>query len=414
MDVFGSENIYQGRSKLKLVIVVVALMIGGFSLLYTNYLVRILAEREKGMVQLTARSIEFIGNESDPGESIELATDIIESNNSIPLIWTDEKGHPISRRNINTTGMTDEEVMALLESKVQEMREVYEPIEIGSVSGKPQYVYYENSELTSTLRYYPYVQLSVITILSLMAYLVFNYSRRAEQNRVWAGLAKETAHQLGTPLSSLMAWLEYFKSDDRLKDDPVIDELGKDIRRLEMITARFSNIGSVPVLKPEDVGASIADTLNYLRPRISKKVTMDLINRLPAGVKVNLNRALFEWVIENLCKNAVDAMSGVGSIQIEIQSLRDHRIAIDITDSGKGMTKSQMKKVFDPGFTTKKRGWGLGLTLVKRIIENYHGGRIMVRRSEPGKGTTFRIFMKTSETTRAAEPQQVISDEQLA
>jgi signal transduction histidine kinase len=216
--------------------------------------------------------------------------------------------------------------------------------------------------------------------------------RKAEQNSVWVGLAKETAHQLGTPLSSLMAWLEYFKADDNF-DQTITMELQKDVLRLEMITARFSNIGSTPTLKTENVEEVITNIITYLQKRISTKVRMEIKIQENIQIETALNKALFEWVIENLCKNAVDAMGGIGYISIEISNIKNNALQIDITDTGKGMTAPQAKRVFEAGFTTKKRGWGLGLTLAKRIIENYHNGKITVFRSEINIGTTFRIIL---------------------
>jgi signal transduction histidine kinase len=222
--------------------------------------------------------------------------------------------------------------------------------------------------------------------------MAFNYSRVSEQNRVWIGLAKETAHQLGTPLSSLMAWSEYFRSDENVPNE-IVDELDKDIKRLEMITSRFSNIGSVPVLKDENVFQVVHNTISYLEKRVSSKVKF-AVNAANKNLTAKLNPPLFEWVIENLSKNAVDAIgAAAGSITINIIAGAEKRVFIDITDTGKGISKSNMKKVFQPGFTTRQRGWGLGLTLVQRIVENYHEGKIYIRNSEVGKGTTFRIVL---------------------
>jgi signal transduction histidine kinase len=234
--------------------------------------------------------------------------------------------------------------------------------------------------------------LVIVAIFAYIAYLAFSSSRRAEQNRVWVGLAKETAHQLGTPISSLMAWVEFLKTEPHLEDFRI--ELQKDIKRLEMITARFSSIGSEPTLKDEDIYFIVLGITNYLQRRISTKVKMSITNDLPARTQISLNRHLFEWVIENLCKNAVDAMNGVGELHIHLQEAPEGDVIIDITDTGKGMAKNQLKKVFNPGFTTKKRGWGLGLTLAKRIVEEYHRGKIFVKQSEVDKGTTFRIILR--------------------
>jgi signal transduction histidine kinase len=228
-----------------------------------------------------------------------------------------------------------------------------------------------------------------------MGYLAFSLSRNAEQNRVWVGLAKETAHQLGTPISSLLAWSEYLRSKPELAAEGIVDEMDKDIVRLQMITARFSSIGSEQKLQLEDLGEMVEGAIDYLRNRVSKKVEIS-VNLNPPGVPIMafINRPLFEWVIENITKNAVDAMAGVGTLRLDITELPEGNVQMDIQDSGKGIPRNQFKKVFEPGFTTKKRGWGLGLTLARRIVEQYHKGKIFVKSSEPGKGTTFRILLR--------------------
>jgi signal transduction histidine kinase len=228
----------------------------------------------------------------------------------------------------------------------------------------------------------------------LIVFGIFNYSRRAEQNRVWVGLAKETAHQLGTPLSSLMAWVEYFK-ETFPEQKEIFDELQKDVDRLEMITERFSNIGSVPKLSEGNVFELVSEVMKYLQTRISKKVVFSIEAFPTEDIRSNINRPLFAWVIENIVKNAVDAMDGIGSIHIKIMKVSEGQVAVDISDSGKGITKANIKDLFKPGFTTKRRGWGLGLALAKRIVENYHGGKIFVKSSEINKGTTFRIMLKS-------------------
>ena len=277
------------------------------------------------------------------------------------------------------------------------MEQEYEPITISwTGSNDPndfQYIYYRNSDLIYRLRYYPYIQLSVIAAFVFFGYVSFSYSRKAEQNQVWVGLAKETAHQLGTPLSSLMAWLEIMKIDDDIKDKEVVTELEKDISKLELITSRFSSIGSIPVLREENISKIIEQTVNYLKKRTSKKVNLyfeckdDLIT-------ADINKPLFDWVIENLCKNAIDAMSGEGEITITLKEGKYGDALIDVKDTGKGIPSSKIKEIFQPGFSTKKRGWGLGLTLAKRIIENYHNGKISVKESILNKGTTFRIILR--------------------
>ena len=262
-------------------------------------------------------------------------------------------------------------------------------IEINIDKNNKNYIFYGDSYLLKQLTYYPYIQLAVILLFIIVAYLAFSASRNAEQNQVWVGLTKETAHQLGTPTSSLMAWTELIK--DKLGDDELSVELGKDVKRLEIITDRFSKIGSKPTLKPTDVCEVIHSSVEYLNRRTSDKI--NFIFNLPNEPVIHpLSRSLFEWVIENVCKNAVDAISEQGTITLSLKKFKK-KIVIDISDTGKGIPKSKYKTVFKPGFTTKTRGWGLGLSLAKRIVENYHGGKILVSSSEIGKGTTFRIIL---------------------
>ena len=396
------ENItfYQSKPTLKWIVLGVSLIISISSIYYTNILVEDLKETEKRFINLFAKSLENTIN-SDDGNINFITQEILFPNKSIPLILTDERGNIYSSTNVDLpSGWTEERKDEYLRNRIEAMRALYEPL---TIEGKDpltgevywiQYLYYENSFLLTQLSYYPYVQLSVIAIFGIIAYLAFSSSKTAEQNRVWVGMAKETAHQLGTPLSSLMAWLENKKMDPKFKDHPMLGELNKDIEKLEMITERFSNIGSVPVLKEENVTNLIQSLANYLRSRISSKVNIN-INSMSDNITAKINAPLFEWVIENLCKNAVDAMSGVGSLDIKIMRGSDHKVFIDISDNGKGIPKSKIKQVFHPGYTTKKRGWGLGLTLVKRIIENYHEGRIFVKSSDLDQGTTFRIVLSS-------------------
>jgi len=386
-------DIYDNKSKYKIIIVLVALLIWTSSVYYTNLLVKQLARREKKQIELYAKAQQYIANQANDENIDFLFQQIINPNTNIPVIVVNEKGEMATWRNIDLPEKISlAERERLLRNELAVMKEEHPPIELNA-NGEFNYIYYHNSYLLSQLKYYPYVQLTGIFVLALLAYLAFSYSRKAEQNRVWVGLAKETAHQLGTPLSSLMAWVEYFKSDPKFDNDEIIPELEKDVQRLEMITTRFSNIGSVPTLKEEDLNEVVQGILSYLQKRISTKVKMQVRNRLVEGTKARINRYLFEWVIENICKNAVDAMGGIGEINVVLFTTADHHIAIDISDTGKGIAKQHIKQVFDPGFSTKKRGWGLGLTLAKRIIENYHEGKIFVKNSEPGKGTTFRIIL---------------------
>ena len=396
----GSVDLYKRRSNINLIIVVAAFGIALASVYYTRILVNELKDREQRLIELYAKTLQYTVSESNSADLAFMVQHILLPNNSIPVIWTDGARNPLQSRNLNLDpNMPDAEKERLLLEELEEMRNEHDPImltfrdENGDVYDI-QYVYYKNSVLLSRLEYYPHVQLSVIALFGIIAYITFNYSKTAEQNRVWVGLAKETAHQLGTPISSLMAWVEYFKTDEAFKDHDLIVELEKDIERLEMITARFSNIGSVPVLYHENIPAVILSTVNYLRKRISKKVDIS-IEALPVDVRAKINKPLFDWVIENLCKNAVDSMGGIGRIDINIRKGMDDRVIVDISDNGKGIPKSRIKNVFSPGYSTKARGWGLGLTLAKRIIENYHKGKIFVKSTDIDQGTTFRILLRT-------------------
>jgi two-component system, sporulation sensor kinase E len=387
------NSIYENKTRVKTLIFVVSLFIAGGSLYYTNYIVKQLAEQEKRTIQLFANATNYVINSSTDAELSFLTQEIITANNTIPVILTDANHEPISSRNIHfKDGMTQDEIKAKMREELIEMGEQHEPIKV-IFGAEPNYIYYKNSYLLTQLTYYPYVQLTIIGMFVFLGYLAFNYSRTSEQNRVWVGLAKETAHQLGTPLSSLMAWVEYFKQDEKLPQD-VTSELDKDVQRLEMVTARFSNIGSVPALKNENLFHSILNTVNYLQKRISSKVKLEVVTRMNESITVQMNKPLFDWVIENLVKNAVDAMAGSGELIITIlPGPKENLVCVDVADTGKGISKSSVKKVFQPGFTTRQRGWGLGLTLSKRIVENYHKGKIFIKQSEPGKGTTFRIVL---------------------
>jgi signal transduction histidine kinase len=264
------------------------------------------------------------------------------------------------------------------------------PIEIDLGNNQKNYIFYYNSFLLTQLKYYPFIQFAIVGLFLLIAYILFSTSRKAEQNQVWVGMAKETAHQLGTPLSSLIAWMELLQNKNI--DPMLLDEMKKDVKRLETITERFSKIGSVPSLENVQLSAVLDNVINYLQARVSNKVKITLDTGNAKEINVPLNVSLFEWVIENLCKNAVDAMDGEGFIHIQLTDLTQY-VYIDVSDTGKGIPKSKFKTVFQPGYTTKQRGWGLGLSLVKRIIEDYHKGKIFVKRSEAGKGTTFRIVL---------------------
>lgn len=318
-------------------------------------------------------------------------SEVVINSASVPVIITDStKANLIAFGNIDSARVKDKAYTGEL---INAMQLQNKPIEIDLSGQGHSYVFYKDSYLLTQLKYYPYVQFFIIGLFLLAAYFLFNTARRTEQNQVWVGMAKETAHQLGTPLSSLMAWVELFKMKNL--DKETIDEIEKDVHRLEVITQRFSNIGSLPKREQNNLVKVIYDAVDYVKARTSNKVMVSVNLPKEAEYLAPLNAPLFEWVIENLCKNAIDAMDGNGKIEIEITE-DGYLIHVDITDTGKGIPKSKFRTVFKPGYTSKQRGWGLGLTLCKRIIDIYHKGKIFVRSSTLGKGTTFRISLKKS------------------
>ncbi|MGV3503732.1 MAG: sensor histidine kinase [Adhaeribacter sp.] len=386
--------IYSQKSKIKLLILVVALIISVATVIYTNILVHKLAKREEQLIDLYAKGLEYASNSKSDENLVFILEEIIGVNKSVPVILTNANEEVEGYSNVYPpANISKHRLNIWLRNQIEEMKEQHEPIVVEYGKNAKSYIFYKDSEELTQLRYYPYVQLTVMACFSLMAYFAFSYSRKAEQNRVWVGLAKETAHQLGTPLSSLMAWYEYLKVSPKFEHEPIVEELGKDVRRLEIITERFSNIGSVPALKDENILRVTKNAVGYLENRVSKKVAFSVKAEFPADTPAKVNIPLFEWVIENICKNAIDAMDGVGSIDVTLCYAGKQHVAIDIRDTGKGIPKSKVDQVFLPGYTTKKRGWGLGLALARRIIENYHRGKLLVKWSEVGKGTTFRILL---------------------
>tara|TARA_B100000809_G_scaffold266929_1_gene333171 strand:- start:12430 stop:13953 length:1524 start_codon:yes stop_codon:yes gene_type:complete len=315
-------------------------------------------------------------------------SEIVINSASVPVIYTDSSQTEVIEYG-NLIGGKSNVGQDFLEATIKDMRVENEPITIAIDESTVNYIFYSDSELLQQLKYYPYFQILIIALFLLISYYLFSTSRRVEQNQVWVGMAKETAHQLGTPLSSLMAWVEYLKLKD--VDENTLNELSKDITRLEIITERFSKIGSIPKLETENLNKVINDSLSYLKVRISKKVNVTFTTQNNAQMEAKLNPSLFSWVLENLIKNAVDAMKGEGDIDICITD-QSQFVYIDISDTGTGIPRAQHKTVFEPGFTTKQRGWGLGLSLVKRIVENYHDGKIFVKQSD-AMGTTFRIVL---------------------
>lgn len=381
-------NIYTRRQRIKLLLLLLALLIGLGSLLYTNRLVEELSFEEKRKVELWAEATRQISDVSaEPGD-ISFALSVLTGNTTVPVILTDHRLQVISTRNLDSLRTAD---TVYISQELKEMMEQHDPIEIVFAGDQKNFIYYKDSFLLTQLRWYPFFQLGVIALFFGVSYLAFSSSLRAEQNQVWVGMAKETAHQLGTPLSSLMAWLDYLKSGPH--PDENLSEIEKDVKRLNTITERFSKIGSAPALKRENLSHVLEGAIDYIRTRSSSKVKFSLENQQAYEVEVPLNVPLFEWVLENLFKNAIDAMSGQGSITVRIADQQQF-VYVDVEDTGKGIPRSRFKTIFKPGYTSKNRGWGLGLSLSKRIVEEYHGGQIFVRSSEPEKGTVFRIVLR--------------------
>jgi signal transduction histidine kinase len=367
------------------------MLIGVSSLWYTNILVNKLSEQEKIKVELWVKATRHLSDVDINAGDQTFALDVLQSNTTIPVILTDSKDNINAFINIDTLENKGSGI-AFLKDQIKIMKKQHDPIEVKFDKENMNYIYYKDSTILQQLRYYPYFQLAVISLFLLVSYLAFSSSRNAEQNQVWVGMAKETAHQLGTPLSSLVAWVEYLKMTH--KNEEHLDEIQKDINRLQTITERFSKIGSAPSLKKDNIGEVVNNSIQYIKSRVSSKVefTLTSVPNHTHIIYVPMNIPLFEWVLENIFKNAVDAMEGIGKISVLITDQQQF-VYIDICDSGKGIPKSKFKTVFKPGYTSKKRGWGLGLSLSKRIIEEYHSGHIFVKSSEPNKGTVFRIVL---------------------
>lgn len=378
--------------QVKIFLVFAAVLIAVVSLIVSNLFVRDLAKEERNKMEIWAQAMRSFNN-ADETTDLGLVLKVMNENNTIPVIVVDSKGNVQICRNVNVEGRSSVDSIKYVTSLGKRLYEAGRYIRIDMDEKKSNsfiYVCYDDSTILKRLSYYPYVQLGVVLIFVVVAIFALLTSKRAEQNKVWVGLSKETAHQLGTPISSLMAWIEILK--ESYPDDALIPEMDKDVKRLQLIADRFSKIGSLPEPIPTSLNVVINHVIDYMNRRTSSKVLMT--QKLPRhDVILNLNVSLFEWVIENLCKNAVDAMEGEGHIVIEVSDFPDKAI-IDVTDDGKGIKKKDIRSVFKPGFTTKKRGWGLGLSLAKRIVEEYHHGRIYVKRSELGIGTTFRIEIK--------------------
>ena len=370
--------------QVKILLVVSAIVIAATSLLVSHYLVRDLQVEERAKMKVWAQAMNAYNN-ADETTDLSLVMSVIESNNTIPVIVMDREGHVADWRNIDVEG---DDTLSFVSDYGRRMQREGNAIQIELGGGTDfLWVCYDESVMLKRLTQFPYWQLGVVLIFAIVAVIALLASKRAEQNKVWVGLSKETAHQLGTPISSLMAWVEILKEE--YPDDELIPEMNEDVKRLERIAERFSKIGSLPEPVDASMNEVLEHVIDYMDRRTSKKVRIERIFP-PGDVVVKMNASLFEWVIENLCKNAVDAMEGSGRIELLLAE-EGSRVVVEVSDTGKGIRKKDVKNVFKPGFTTKQRGWGLGLSLAKRIVEEYHKGRIFVKSSEVGRGTTFRI-----------------------
>lgn len=385
---------------LKFIFIGVAIIIVATSLFVSHRLVEDLKNEERTRMEVWAAAMRSL-TEAEENTDLNLVLTVINGNNSIPVIVTDEENKILSHRNLGIQSRNSQDSLKQLQGRLTEMRQTGKhmkmPLEITSqednttTQSSPVQlhhinIYYEESLILHRLALFPYVQLAVVSLFLLVALVALLSTKKAEQNRVWVGLTKETAHQLGTPISSLMAWIEVLK--ETYPNDDLLEDMQTDVQRLERITERFSKIGSQPALVNTSICPIIAQTVSYLQRRISSRIT--ITSQIHQEVELPLSAPLFEWVLEVLCKNSADAMSGAGSIEISGQ-IKEDRYVIDVTDTGKGIARKNFSSVFKAGYTTKQRGWGLGLSLSKRIIEEYHHGRIYVFQSIVGKGTTFRI-----------------------
>ncbi|MGE4569145.1 MAG: PAS domain-containing sensor histidine kinase [Bacteroidales bacterium] len=374
----------------RFLLIILMIVIGAGSVIFTQRLVRALAAEERKKTEIWAEATTYVARPELSEEEVGFYLHVIRSNTTIPVVRTDAAGE-LLYSNLDSARLSNP---LALDRTLRRMAKSNEPIRLSDNQGVYSYVYYNHSLPLRMLMVYPYVYLLLVLLFITVGFYALRAAQRAEQNHVWVGLSKETAHQLGTPISSLMALTELLR--EKVSDLALIVELEKDLSRLQMIADRFSKIGSRPVLVPDALLPAIENTLSYMRKRSSGRVTFSL-HGPHALERIPLNQPLFGWVIENLCKNAIDAMAGSGSITVQVADLPG-KVCVDVTDTGKGIARSLFETVFRPGYTSKSRGWGLGLSLARRIIESYHGGRIFVLRSEIDKGTTFRIELKKEAT----------------
>lgn len=388
-------NIYDMRRYGTMAFLLIAAGLAVLFLCISDNIVKKLAEQERQRMEIWADATKAIANPDAASDNIDFLLSIIQSNRTIPVLLTDDEGNILDQRNFDLPEPPDtleplyispaNEVF--LNKQLKALRNTSKVIVIDIPGGESQYLYYEDSRLLRMLGYYPYIQVVVMLVFVVLVYFAVISTKKAEQNKVWVGLTKETAHQLGTPISSLMAWMELLES---LGVDPdTVAEMNKDVTRLSTIASRFGKVGSKPTLEPQDLNAVVTDAASYMSTRISTRISLT-VNCCQGPLMVNLSDSLFQWVMENLIKNAVDAMDADGAITVTT-GRTDRNAWIEVADTGKGLPRKRFKTIFNPGYTTKKRGWGLGLALGRRIIEQYHHGRIYVAASELGRGTTFRI-----------------------
>lgn len=382
-------NSYELKKYFKIILLLLAVTIGVATVLLSRKLARRIADEEQKKVKIWAKAEQIITDPEELETDLTFHLDVVKSNTTIPAILVDEKGK--IKEHINLDSLRVIKDKDYLTTKLEEFKNTNDPILIPVDKGEYHRVYYGESSVLRQLRYYPFVVLGVVGLFIIVSYFAFNFSRRAEQNQVWVGLAKETAHQLGTPITSLMGWVEYLEMEMGKLPNEAGDEMRKDVKRLNIITERFSKIGSEPVLQMVDINQALINSMDYMSGRIGQGVEfeMNLYSRI---LYVELNVNLFDWVVENLIKNGIDAMEGRGKLSFNV-SYKNHHIYLDITDNGKGIPRNRFKSIFKPGFTTKKRGWGLGLSLARRIVVDYHKGQIFVKESIPFVRTTFRIVL---------------------
>ncbi len=382
---------YERYNRLKLLFIVLSVSVVLVAMYFTNVVVQNLSKQEKANMEIWAEATRQLIS-ADEEADMTLVLKVLNSNATVPVIIINSKDELVSEDyGIRNIDLPEEGKAEFLEKKIQYLKKIHKPIIVEIDEETKYYVYYDRSFLIKNLNLFTFIILAVSIVFLIVAFIAFATTKKAEQNQIWVGFSKETAHQLGTPISSLLAWTEILKGMDI--DRRLIKEMGEDINRLSVIADRFSKIGSKPTLEEVPLVKSLDRSILYIQNRSSKKVEFITSYNIPIDLKVNLNVSLFEWVIENLCKNAIDAMDGEGVIDITVNNNHEH-FDIDIKDTGKGIPKSKYKTVFNPGYTTKRRGWGLGLSFVKRIVTDYHNGKIFVKNSELNVGTTFRIQLR--------------------